>query len=112
MSELADMEILDSENDDLGKVVVGLDPTAVDLMRLNQQQRTFTESSDLYEVEEITLPIIEPKLNRETLNPLQEAQVEQCKIENPENFNLNSKSTVDEGIAEIKLVKSEELNID
>jgi len=37
MSELADMEILDSENDDLGKVVVGLDPTAVDLMRLNQQ---------------------------------------------------------------------------
>ena len=36
MSELADMEILDSENDDLSKVI-GLDQTAVDLMRLNQE---------------------------------------------------------------------------
>ncbi len=70
MSELADMEILDSENEDLGKVV-GLDPTAVDLMRLNQKSRTFEESSDLYEVEEITLPVIEQKLIAETLNPMQ-----------------------------------------
>lgn len=37
MSELADMEILNSEGEDLSNVI-GLDQTAVDLMRLNNHE--------------------------------------------------------------------------
>ncbi len=37
---------------------MGLDPTAVDLMRLNQT-RTFTESVDLIEVEEVAFTTVE-----------------------------------------------------
>ena len=91
MSELADMEILDSENDDLSKVI-GLDPTAVDLMRLNQKVRNFAESADFYEVEEISFPLQEP--NPEVL-PEKTKQTEEGKFKTEKLETPASKSIED-----------------
>jgi len=57
------MEILDSEGEDPTKVI-GLDPTAVDLMRLNSKQRTFYESNDIFEVEEISFSALKSLVSK------------------------------------------------